>query len=163
VRIVPRATIAAIGTGISRVSKKLRFELDQGFPVAASNPSTRDAQSVRSPSGAVASRVRHEHAEHTGQVINHDLSGRSYFAQFDLGHACTLAPDARHAGVTTSNWFYYASTTLDVLHCFQVATIVCNSNCRADKTDFCLPEWVYGGDSGGGHQAAIMTMRNRGH
>jgi hypothetical protein len=24
-----------------------------------------------------------------------------------------------------------------------VATIVCHSNCRADKTDLCLPEWVY--------------------
>jgi len=25
----------------------------------------------------------------------------------------------------------------------QVATIVCHSNCRADKTYLCLPEWIY--------------------
>jgi hypothetical protein len=24
-----------------------------------------------------------------------------------------------------------------------VATIICHSNCRADETDLCLPEWVY--------------------
>jgi hypothetical protein len=33
--------------------------------------------------------------------------------------------------------------TLDFPRCFQVATIVCHSNCRADKMDLCLPEWVY--------------------
>ena len=23
------------------------------------------------------------------------------------------------------------------------ATIICHSNCRADKTDLCLPQWVF--------------------
>jgi hypothetical protein len=27
--------------------------------------------------------------------------------------------------------------------CFQVATIVCHSNCRKDKLDLCLPDWVF--------------------
>ena len=31
--------------------------------------------------------------------------------------------------------FYYPSTTFDFPRCFQVATIVCHSNCRRDKTD----------------------------
>src|SRR6187455_107592 len=39
--------------------------------------------------------------------------------------------------------FYYPSTTLDFPRCFLVATILCHSNCRADKTDLCLPKWVY--------------------
>jgi hypothetical protein len=39
--------------------------------------------------------------------------------------------------------FYSPSTTFDYPRCFDVATILCHSNCRADKTDLCLPEWVY--------------------
>jgi Zn-dependent metalloprotease len=38
---------------------------------------------------------------------------------------------------------YYPSTTFDFPRCFQVATIVCHSNCRADKADLCLPDWVH--------------------
>jgi hypothetical protein len=39
--------------------------------------------------------------------------------------------------------FYYPSTTSDFPRCFEVATIVCYSNCRRDKTDLALPDWVY--------------------
>jgi len=39
--------------------------------------------------------------------------------------------------------FYFPSTTYDFPRCFQVATIVCHSNCRKDKLDLLLPEWVY--------------------
>jgi len=39
--------------------------------------------------------------------------------------------------------FYYPSTTFGFPRCFQVATIICHSNCRADKTDLCLPQWVF--------------------
>ena len=38
---------------------------------------------------------------------------------------------------------YYPSTTFAFPRCLQVATIVCHSNVRRDKTDLCLPEWVY--------------------
>jgi len=34
------------------------------------------------------------------------------------------------------------STTYDFPRCLQVATIVCHSNCRRDKLDLLLPEWV---------------------
>jgi len=34
----------------------------------------------------------------------------------------------------------FATTTSP---CFQVATIVWNSNCRRDKLDLCLPDWVF--------------------
>jgi hypothetical protein len=43
----------------------------------------------------------------------------------------------------TEKVFYYPSPTFDFPRCFQVATIVCHSDCGADKTDLCLPEWVY--------------------
>jgi len=36
--------------------------------------------------------------------------------------------------------FYYRSTVFDFPRCFEVATIVCHSNCR--KLDPCLPDWV---------------------
>lgn len=39
--------------------------------------------------------------------------------------------------------FYYPSTKFDYPACFQNATIICHSNCRKDKTDLILEDWVY--------------------
>ena len=39
--------------------------------------------------------------------------------------------------------FYYPSTKFDYPQCFQTATIICHSNCRADKTDLILEDWVW--------------------
>jgi hypothetical protein len=61
-------------------------------------------------------------------------------AQVDAGIELTLDVCRRH---DIEPVFYYPSTTYAFPRCFQVATIVCHSNCRADKTDLCLPEWVY--------------------
>jgi hypothetical protein len=39
--------------------------------------------------------------------------------------------------------FYYLSTSFDFSRRFQVATIVCHSNCCRDKLDLALPDWVF--------------------
>ena len=82
---------------------------------------------------------------YTGPFLAHDWRGSRYFAQLDekqvdAGIELTLDICRRH---DIDPVFYYPSTTFDFPRCFQVATIVCHSNCRADKTDLCLPEWVY--------------------
>ena len=82
---------------------------------------------------------------YNGPFITYDWRGSQHFAQLDepqvdAGIALTLDICQRH-GIDPV--FYYPSTTFDFPRCFQVATIICHSNCRADKLDLCLPEWVY--------------------
>jgi hypothetical protein len=36
-----------------------------------------------------------------------------------------------------------ASSERSISASFQVATIVCHSNCRRDKLDLALPDWVF--------------------
>lgn len=82
---------------------------------------------------------------YTGRVMSEEWRGFQHFAQFgeaqiDAGIELTLDICRRHE---IDPIFYYPSTTLDFPRCFQVATILCHSNCRADKTDLFLPKWVY--------------------
>jgi hypothetical protein len=82
---------------------------------------------------------------YTGSFVSHQWRGFDFFAQLDeaqvdAGIELTLDICRRH---DIDPVFYYPSTTFDFPRCFQVATIVCHSNCRADKTDLYLPEWVY--------------------
>jgi hypothetical protein len=82
---------------------------------------------------------------YTGPFLTYDWRGHNYFAQLDeaqvdAGIELTLDICRRH---DIDPVFYYPSTTYDFPRCFQVATIICHSNCRTDKTDLCLPEWVY--------------------
>ncbi|PYQ25508.1 MAG: hypothetical protein DMF56_27225 [Acidobacteria bacterium] len=82
---------------------------------------------------------------YTGPFLTYDWRGHHYFAQLDeaqvdAGIELTLDICHRH---DIEPAFYYPSTTYDFPRCFQVATILCHSNCRADKTDLCLPEWVF--------------------
>ena len=82
---------------------------------------------------------------YTGPFLAFDWRDYSYFAQLDeaqvdAGIELTLDICRRH-DIEPS--FYYPSTTFDFPRCFQVATIVCHSNCRRDKTDLALPDWVY--------------------
>jgi hypothetical protein len=85
------------------------------------------------------------HTVYTGPLLAHHWRGFDFFAQLDeaqvdAGLELTLDVCRRHG---IDPLFYYPSTTFDFPRCFQVATIVCHSNCRTDKTDLCLPEWVY--------------------
>ena len=80
-----------------------------------------------------------------GPVLTQEWRGFHHFAQFDeaqidAGIELTLDICRRH---DIDPVFYYPSTTFDFPRCFEVATIVCHSNCRRDKTDLCLPKWVY--------------------
>ncbi len=82
---------------------------------------------------------------YTGLHFTAEWRGEQYFAeldeaQVDAGIELTLDVCARNR-IEPS--FYYPSTTFDFPRCFQVATIVCHSNCRADKIDLFLPDWVY--------------------
>ena len=82
---------------------------------------------------------------YTGAFLTYEWRGFDFFAQLDepqvdAGIALTLDICRRHA---IDPVFYYPSTVWDFPRCFQVATIVCHSNARRDKTDLCLPEWVY--------------------
>ena len=80
-----------------------------------------------------------------GVHLTREWRGEKFFAsldetQVDAGIALTLDVCLRH-NIEPS--FYYPSTTFDFPRCFRVATIVCHSNCRADKTDLFLPDWAY--------------------
>ena len=84
-------------------------------------------------------------ADRVGAPWLDDWRGFGYFAQMDeaqvdAGIELTLDVCNRHK---IEPVFYYPSTTFDFPRCFQVATIICHSNCRADKTDLCLPQWVF--------------------
>ncbi len=80
-----------------------------------------------------------------GSFLTYQWRGYHHFAQMDeaqvdAGIELTLDICRRH---DIEPVFFCPSTSFDYPRCFQVATIVCHSNCRADKTDLCLPEWVY--------------------
>jgi len=82
---------------------------------------------------------------YTGQYFAAEWRGHGFFAeldeaQVDAGIELTLDVCRRHE---IDPVFYYPSTTYDFPRCFQVATIVCHSNCRKDKTDLFLPDWVF--------------------
>jgi hypothetical protein len=82
---------------------------------------------------------------YTGPHFAYDWRDRHHFAehdeaQIDAAIELTLDICRRH---DIDPVFYYPSTTYDFPRCFQVATIVCHSNCRRDKLDLCLADWVY--------------------
>jgi hypothetical protein len=82
---------------------------------------------------------------YTGLHFAAEWRERNYFAeldeaQIDAGIELTLDICGRHE---IDPVFYYPSTVFDFPRCFQVATIVCHSNCRKDKLDLCLPDWVF--------------------
>ena len=82
---------------------------------------------------------------YNGPFVAYKWRGAEFFAQLDeaqidAGIALTLDICRRH---NLDPVFYYPSTTYDYPRCFEVATIICHSNCRKDKTDLYLPKWVY--------------------
>ena len=83
--------------------------------------------------------------QYRGRYVSGDWRGATHFAAFDeaqIDAAIELTLDVcRRNGIDPK--FYRPSTTYDFPRCFEVATIVCHSNCRADKTDLFLPDWVY--------------------
>ena len=83
--------------------------------------------------------------QYRGRYVTADWRGGTHFAaldeaQIDAGIALTL-DICRRNGIDPR--FYRPSTTYAFPRCFEVATIVCHDNCRADKMDLLLPDWVY--------------------
>jgi len=86
-----------------------------------------------------------KNTEYTGPRVQrtwraHDWWARLDEAQVDAAIELTVDLCSRHGIPKT---FYYPSTTYDFPHCFEVAAILCHSNCRQDKTDLMLEDWVW--------------------
>jgi len=87
----------------------------------------------------------HPNTQYTGPTLNHPWRAHDWWARLDeaqVDAAIQLTSDLceRH-GIPKA--FYYPSTTYDFPRCFEVASILCHSNCREDKTDLLLEDWVW--------------------
>jgi hypothetical protein len=87
----------------------------------------------------------HKNTEYTGPRVQrtwraHDWWARLDEAQVDAAIQLTLDLCGRHGIPKT---FYHPSTTYDFPRCFDVASVLCHSNCREDKTDLLLEDWVW--------------------
>ena len=87
----------------------------------------------------------HPNTEYVGPRIQHTWRAHDWWArldeaQVDAAIQLTLDLCSRHGIPKT---FYYPSTTYDFPRCFEVAGILCHSNCREDKTDLLLEDWVW--------------------
>ncbi len=86
----------------------------------------------------------HKNTEYVGPVFRRPWRGVDHWArleraQVDAAIALTLDICSRH---NIKPKFYWPSTTFDYPRCFQRATILCHSNCRRDKKDIILEDWV---------------------
>ena len=86
-----------------------------------------------------------KNTEYTGPRVQrtwrgHDWWARLDEAQVDAAIELTVDLSTRHGIPKT---FYYPSTVYDFPHCFEVAGVLCHSNCRKDKTDLILEDWVW--------------------
>jgi hypothetical protein len=86
-----------------------------------------------------------ENTEYTGQTFRQPWRDWEYWAaleekQIDAGIELTLDICRRH---NIQPKFYKPSTTFDYPGCFNKATIICHSNCRKDKSDLILQDWIW--------------------
>ena len=86
-----------------------------------------------------------KNTEYTGPRVQrtwreHDWWACLDEAQVDAAIELTVDLCNRHRIPKT---FYYPSTIYDFPHCFEVAGVLCHSNCRKDKTDLMLEDWVW--------------------
>ncbi len=86
-----------------------------------------------------------KNSEYVGPVLHQSWRDFEHWAkldepQVDAAIALTLEICAR-SSITPK--FYKPSTTFDYPACFDKATIICHSNCRKDKTDMILEDWVW--------------------
>ena len=98
----------------------------------------------------------HQNTEYTGPHFQRAWRAHDWWAQLDqvqVDAAIELTLDlcGRHGIPKT---FYYPSTTYDFPNCFEVAGILCHSNCRKDKTDLLLEDWVWAKLRAAGFQLA---------
>ena len=87
----------------------------------------------------------HPNTEYVGPRIQRTWRAHDWWAgldeaQVDAAIQLTLELCVRHGIPKT---FYYPSTTYDFPRCFEVASVLCHSNCREDKTDLLLEDWIW--------------------
>lgn len=83
--------------------------------------------------------------EYVGPTFSRNWRNFDHWAALDVEQVdraieLTLELCARH-DIEPS--FYKPSTKRDYPACFEKATITCHSNCRQDKTDLLLEDWVW--------------------
>ncbi|MDQ3199798.1 MAG: amidase [Verrucomicrobiota bacterium] len=87
----------------------------------------------------------HHNSEYVGPRLQRTWRVHDWWAQLDIAQvdaAIELTVDlCRRHGIPKT--FFYPSTTYDFPHCFEVAGVLCHSNCRQDKTDLLLEDWVW--------------------
>lgn len=86
-----------------------------------------------------------DNSRYVGEVVEANWRDNQYYAaldpvQIDAAIELTLDICALHQ---IPKCFFYPSTDFDKTHCFEVASIICHSNCRLDKTDLYLQDWVW--------------------
>jgi N-acetyl-anhydromuramyl-L-alanine amidase AmpD len=86
-----------------------------------------------------------ENTEYVGEVVEQSWREYRYWAKFDEAQvdACielTLDICQRYR---IDPVFYYPSTKFDGVACFEKATIICHSNCREDKQDLIIEDWMW--------------------
>lgn len=82
---------------------------------------------------------------YVGDVVHVDWRRHQHYAaldrvQVDAAIELTLDICERH---NIAKRFFYPSTDFVGTRCFELATILCHSNCRQDKTDLYLEDWVW--------------------
>ena len=86
-----------------------------------------------------------KNTEYVGPVLQQDWRDFEFWAkldepQVDATIALTLEICERN---NIEPKFFKPSTTFDHPGCFERATILCHSNCRKDKRDMILEDWVW--------------------
>lgn len=80
-----------------------------------------------------------------GNYFMKQWRGHRYWARLDeaqIDAAIQLTLDICHR-FNIEPSFYFPSTTFDYPKCFEKATILCHSNCRKDKEDLILEDWIW--------------------
>jgi hypothetical protein len=82
--------------------------------------------------------------KYIGEHFVQDWRGVEYWARMDEAQvdACIELTLDICERFSIEPKFYYPSTDFDS-DCFKKATIICHSNCREDKTDLLLEDWVW--------------------
>jgi N-acetylmuramoyl-L-alanine amidase len=83
--------------------------------------------------------------EYTGRTFTKPWRDKEHWAALDepqVDAAIALTLEICHRNRITPK-FYRPSTAFNYPACFEKATIICHSNCRRDKGDLLLEDWIW--------------------
>ena len=86
-----------------------------------------------------------KNTQYVGKSFKQTWRGFDHWAELDeaqVDAAIELTLEICNRNKITPK-FYKPSTTYDYPDCFTRATIICHSNCRKDKTDLIMKDWVW--------------------